>query len=426
MPLLQRRIFLDASATKDLQLLPLVCKRRGYRKLSSCEGNLRGPCPWEYDRLVVPKKAQIERFPETDVPRHTNADLVRAFLEHIPAGVYFKDRASRFVGISRSLAERFGLTSPEMAMGKTDFDIFSDEHAKQAFEDEQEIIRSGVAILNKEEKETWPDGSETWVLTTKLPWTDGAGRVLGTMGISQDITQRKRAELELQNYKERLELLVSQRTAELVRVNLQLEQDIAARKLAELALAEKAAELARSNQILENISLTDDLTGLYNRKGFLALAAHRVKLANRNREPFSIAFIDLDDLKDINDSYGHLEGDRALRDTASLLRECFRDSDIIARLGGDEFAIFVAEADEGQIAQRIEERLRDRERNSPPRGYVLALSIGIVVSHNSQEEEVESLLKRADGLMYQHKKGKSKPVRRRSLARVPRAGTAQH
>lgn len=371
------------------------------------------------------KRAQIEPFPKRDVPRHTNADLVRAFLEHIPAGVYFKDRESRFVGISRSLAERFGLDDAELAIGRTDFDIFSEEHAQQAFEDEQEIIRSGVPILNKEEKETWPNRSETWVLTTKLPWTDSAGRILGTMGISQDITQRKRAEQELQDYKEHLELLVAQRTAELLRVNLQLEQDIAARKVAEQALAEKAAELARSNQILENISLTDDLTGLYNRKGFLALAAHRVKLANRNREPFSIAFIDLDDLKDINDSFGHLEGDRALRDTASLLRECFRESDIIARLGGDEFAIFVAEADEGQIAQRIEERLHERTRNSPPRGYSLALSIGIVASRDAQEDEVEALLKRADGLMYEHKKGKSKPPRRRSVARVPRAGTAR-
>ncbi|HET8827603.1 MAG TPA: diguanylate cyclase [Terriglobales bacterium] len=374
---------------------------------------------------MAPKKAQIEGVPEMNTPKHTNEDLVRAFLEHVPASVYFKDRQSRFVRISKSQAEKFGLANPDLAIGKTDFDMFSEEHAHQAFDDEQEIIRSGVPILNKEEKETWPDGTETWVLTTKLPWTDAAGRILGTMGISQDITQRRRAEQEVQNYKEHLELLVAQRTAELVRVNLQLERDIAARRVAEQALAEKAAELARSNQILENISLTDDLTGLYNRKGFLALAAHRVKLANRNREPFSIAFIDLDDLKEINDSFGHLEGDRALRDTASLLRECFRESDILARLGGDEFAIFVAEADEGQIAQRIEERLNERERNSPPRGYPLSLSMGIVVSDNSLEEEVEALLKRADSLMYQQKKGKTKPVRKRSLGRAPRAGTAR-
>ena len=350
------------------------------------------------------KKAQLVRHDFSSSPSHTNEDLVRAFLEHIPAGVYFKDLESRFVRISRSLAARFGLKDPDLAISKTDFDVFSEEHAKQAFADEQEIIRTGKPILNKEEKETWPDGTETWVLTTKLPWTDAAGEILGTMGISQDITQRKRAEQELQRYKQGLELLVGERTAELLRVNAQLERDIAARKLAEQALAEKAAELARSNQILENISLTDDLTGLYNRKGFLALAAHRVKLAHRNREPFSVAFIDLDKLKDINDTLGHLEGDRALRDAANLLRECFRESDIVARLGGDEFAIFIAEADEGQIARRIQENLGARQR-STERVYTLSLSVGIVVSDSSHEEEdIEDLLKRADRLMYEDKR----------------------
>lgn len=346
--------------------------------------------------VAVPKRIQLERVPELVARQDKNADLVRAFFEHIPAGVYFKDRESRFVGMSRTLMNRFGLRSPHDALGKTDFDIFSEEHARQAFEDEQEIIRTGQPIVNKEEKETWPDGRETWVLTTKLPWLDASGQILGTMGISQDITDRKRAEQELQTYKERLESLVAQRTAELVRVNVQLERDIAARKVAERALAEKAAELARSNQILENISLTDDLTGLYNRKGFLALAAHRVKLANRNGEPFSIAFLDLDDLKQINDTFGHLEGDRALRDTANLLRECFRESDILARLGGDEFSIFIAEANEGQIARRIRERLAAHERHSKRR-YKLSFSIGIVGCDNAGEEDIESLLKQADG-----------------------------
>ena len=349
------------------------------------------------------KKSQKTPVPKKDAPKHTNEDLVRAFLEHIPAGVYFKDTKSRFVRVSRSQAERFGFNEPDTAIGKTDFDIFSEEHARQAFEDEQEIVRTGNPILNKEEKETWPDRAETWVLTSKLPWTDAAGRILGTMGISQDITQRKRAELELQKYKEGLEMLVAKRTAELVRVNLQLERDIAARKSAENALAEKAAELVRSNQILENMSLTDDLTGLYNRKGFLALASHRVKLANRNEEPFCIAFIDLDDLKEINDSFGHLEGDRALKDTANLLRECFRESDIIARLGGDEFAIFIAEADEGQIARRIQERLSAHARRSD-RPYGLSLSMGIVASGQLRDDDIEALLKRADELMYEQKR----------------------
>jgi len=218
---------------------------------------------------------------------------------------------------------------------------------------------------------------------------------------------------------------VAKRTTELVRVNLELERDIAARRAAEQALAQKAAELARSNLILENISLTDDLTGLYNRKGFLALAEHRVKLANRNLEPFSVAFVDLDDLKEINDTFGHLEGDRALRETANLLRECFRESDIIARLGGDEFAIFIAEADEGQIARRIQERLSAHESKSERR-YPLSFSMGIVVSDNSHEDDVEVLLKRADERMYEQKKARSKPPRRRQVGKTANGRTTLH
>jgi diguanylate cyclase (GGDEF)-like protein/PAS domain S-box-containing protein len=374
--------------------------------------------------IYLPKNTKLAQAAEPAALQHTNEDLLRAFLEHVPAGVYFKDRQSRFVRISRSLAARFGFSDPELAIGKTDFEIFSEEHAKQAFADEQEIIHTGITIVGKEEKETWPDGSETWVLTTKLPLKDNAGRVLGTMGISQDITERKRVEQELQEYRDGLENLVAKRTTELVRVNLELERDIAARKMAEQALAEKAAELARSNQILENISLTDDLTGLYNRKGFLALAEHRVKLANRNREAFSVAFLDLDELKQINDTYGHLEGDRALKDTANLLRDCFRESDIVARLGGDEFAVFIAEADQAKIAQRIQKKLA--ALNSPPgRRYPLSFSMGIVASDVSKDAEMEILLKRADGLMYEQKNRKSKSPRRRALGRAAAARTSR-
>ncbi len=365
------------------------------------------------------KKNQLAQASELAALEHTNEDLLRAFLEHIPACVYFKDRQSRFVRISQSQAEKFGFSDPELVTGKTDFQIFSEEHAKQAFADEQEIIRTGIPVIDKEEKETWPDGRETWVLTTKLPLKDSAGRVLGTMGISQDITERKRVEQELELYRAGLEQLVANRTAELMCVNLELERDIAARRVTEKALAEKAAELARSNQILENISLTDDLTGLYNRKGFLALAEHREKLANRNREPFSVAFVDLDGLKQINDTFGHLEGDRALKDTANLLRDCFRESDIIARLGGDEFAVFIAEADQANIAQRIRAKLAELNL-APGRRYALSFSMGIVASDLSQDTDMEILLKRADSLMYQEKrKARSGP---RPKRRVKQAG----
>lgn len=332
-------------------------------------------------------------------------DLLNIFLEHIPDGVYFKDRESRFVRISRSLAMRFGLEDSSEAIHKTDFDMFSEEHAKQAFADEQEIVRTGKPILEKEEKETWPDGHDSWVLSTKLPLLNEQGDIIGIMGISRDITERKHSELELGQYRAHLEELVANRTAQLLATNQQLERDVAARKLAEQQLALKAEELARSNAVLENLSLIDDLTGLYNRKGFLALANHRMKLAYRNDEDFSIAFVDLDGLKEINDTFGHQEGNRALTDTANVLRDCFRESDILARLGGDEFAIFISEADRRKIAGRILERLADCNA-CPGRRYHLSLSMGIVCGDATKDSDLETLLGRADALMYEQKRHK--------------------
>ena len=125
-------------------------------------------------------------------------ELLEAFLEHIPDNVYFKDRDSRFVCISRAMADYFGLAGPERALGKTDSDIFSSVHADQALADEQEIIRTGLAKIGIEEKETWPDGHESWALTTKVPLKDRHGEIIGTMGISHNITDRKQAELRIQ------------------------------------------------------------------------------------------------------------------------------------------------------------------------------------------------------------------------------------
>ena len=335
----------------------------------------------------------------------TQEDLLHAFLEHVPDGVYFKDRESRFVRISRALALRFGMNDPSEAVGKTDFDVFGSEHAQQAFADEQAIIRTGEPVIEKEEREIWPDGRETWVLTTKLPMTDDKGTIIGTMGISRDITERKRIETELHEHGLHLEELVSRRTAELQRAKEQLERDIAARKAAEQDLAQKARELALANAQLENLSLLDDLTGLYNRKGFLALVNHRVKLARRQSEPFSVAFMDLDGLKQINDTFGHHAGNQALVDAANVLRESFRESDVAARLGGDEFAVFIAEADEHKIRGRLLHKLA-AHNHAAGREYVLSFSVGIVTSHSAPEVEIDDLLAKADSLMYQQKREK--------------------
>ncbi len=117
--------------------------------------------------------------------------LVDTLLDTIPDRIYFKDLQSRFIRITRSQAKAFGLNDPKSAIGKTDFDFFTEEHARTAFEDEQNILRTGNPVIGLIEKETWPDREATWVLTTKMPLRDEAGENIGTFGISRDITELK-------------------------------------------------------------------------------------------------------------------------------------------------------------------------------------------------------------------------------------------
>jgi len=121
--------------------------------------------------------------------------LLQNLLDNIPDKIYFKDTESRFIQVNLGMAKRFGLQSPEEAIGKTDFDFFTYEHAVEAFTAEKEIVRTGNGLVGKEEKETWPDGSVTWVSTTKLPLKDNYGKIVGTFGISRDITPNKLADL---------------------------------------------------------------------------------------------------------------------------------------------------------------------------------------------------------------------------------------
>ena len=128
--------------------------------------------------------------------------LLDTLLATLPDNIYFKDRTSRFLRIGHAMAARFGLADPAEAIGKTDFDFFTDTHAVQARQDEVQLMESGDSVLRLEEQETWPDGRVTWVETTKLPLRNAQGEVVGTFGISRDITERKRAEIALVEAKE--------------------------------------------------------------------------------------------------------------------------------------------------------------------------------------------------------------------------------
>lgn len=148
-------------------------------------------------------------------------DLLRALLDTVPDAIYFKDLDSRFIRASRALAEKFGVKDPRHLQGKSDFHFFTAEHALPAYEDEQRIIRTGEPVLNKTEKETWPDGRVTWVRTSKIPYRNRSGRIVGTIGVSKDITDLIQTERALEQARD--DALQAARLKEAILANMSRE-----------------------------------------------------------------------------------------------------------------------------------------------------------------------------------------------------------
>jgi len=137
------------------------------------------------------------------------SNLLASLFDNTPDNIYFKDKKSRFVAVSKSMAEWLGAPSAEEMIGKTDFDYFTKEHAESAYHDEQQIIKNGKPIEAKIEKETRPDGRITWVSTSKIPRYDEEGKIIGTLGISRDVTQRKEMEEQLKKREARDRAILS-------------------------------------------------------------------------------------------------------------------------------------------------------------------------------------------------------------------------
>lgn len=282
----------------------------------------------------------------------TERDLLDAFLEHIPDRVYFKDLDSRFLRISRSKATVCGLADPAEAVGMTDADTFSSVHADEAFQDEQEIIRTGRSIVGKEEALIWPDGSESWALTTKVPLRNRWGQIIGTMGISHDITDRKQAEAQIRY-----------------------------------------------------MALHDALTGLPNRILLQDRLAQAIALASRNREQVAVLMLDLDHFKNINDSLGHYIGDRLLEAVSVRLKECLRKSDVVARFGGDEFVFCLPSVAATQDIERVAHKIL-ATLTSPfqVEGHELQIGASIgICQYPIHGVSPEILLQSADAAMYEAK-----------------------
>jgi diguanylate cyclase (GGDEF)-like protein/PAS domain S-box-containing protein len=310
--------------------------------------------------IVIAGKQEAVYAIYRDITKHKRAEealwkeqmSMSALMENIPDHIYFKDTASRFLRVNSAMARSFGLHAVVDAVGKTDADFFSEEHANPALAAEQEIMRTGQPLTNIEEKETWSDGSVSWVVTTKLPLRDLDGRIIGICGISSDITERKQME-----------------------------------------------------QKLEEMATHDFLTGLPNRVLLLDRFTIAAALAHRNKARIAVMSLDLDKFKSINDTLGHDAGDQVLKVISTRLVRILRASDTFARVGGDEFISVMMETDHIEEATAIANKILDsftEPLSIAGHQLHLSTSIGIAI-YPENGEDLETLTKKSDAAMYYSK-----------------------
>ena len=184
-------------------------------------------------------------------------------------------------------------------------------------------------------------------------------------------------------------------------------KDKKGRIIAGIEVVRNISRRKKMHEKLKTVALTDELTGLFNRRGFLTLAEQQRKVANRSKKGMSLLYLDLDGMKAINDELGHDAGDQALTDTAAILKDSFRESDIIARMGGDEFAVLLAEPSEEKVehilVNHIEDSLKKFNKKSK-RDYELLLSMGVAHYDPENQCSIDDLMKQADELMYEDKR----------------------
>jgi diguanylate cyclase (GGDEF)-like protein/PAS domain S-box-containing protein len=280
---------------------------------------------------------------------------MRNLLASAEERIFFKDRESRFLFVSVGwLCAYQNGRSLEDVIGKTDFDIFSTAHATEAFEDEQRIIRTGEPLVGKVQRETFHDRPDAWSSTTKQPLFDESGEIIGTFGLSRDIT------------------------------------------------AQVDAEAALTYQALH-----DSVTGLANRPALMERVGQALADRDRRSARLALLFIDLDDFKRINDTRGHEIGDRVLRDVGRSLSHIARRGDTVARFGGDEFVVLCTEVRDANDVQLICDRVM-RAVGAPqrdgPHDLTVTCSVGAVLSSTCSAGPDE-LLQQADIAMYAAKRG---------------------
>ena len=276
----------------------------------------------------------------------------RTAFDYAAIGMALVSPAGKWLRVNHSLCGIVGYSESELL--KTDFQAIT--HEDDLGNDLAQIYRmlAGELLTCQVEKRyLHKDGQEVWALTSISLIRDAQGAPIHFIFQIEDITERKRAE-----------------------------------------------------GAIKTLSLVDELTGLYNRRGFLAFSEQHLISVQRANKSLMVVYADLDGLKQINDSFGHKEGDRALMKTAEILRETFRSSDVLGRLGGDEFTVFAAVEPEGGV-ETVMARLNDNllkynSQNASP--YRLSISVGLAFMHPDESQTVEELMAQADESMYKNKR----------------------
>lgn len=311
-----------------------------------------------------PKGLTARRAPRR---RPDGEDRYKALVEQLPVGVYRTTPEGLFVEANAALARMLGFRRPRdlFTCNVKDFYVRGDDRARHLAKLSTKHTAFQEFELHK------ADGRKFWVRDYCRSIKRPNGRIAHCDGILVDITERKTTErkLELANRKLRL-----------------------------------------SNEKLANLSISDLLTGLYNRRGFFQFGLQQMKIAKRLKKDNFLVFLDIDNLKEVNDTHGHATRDLLLQGVGSVLKKTLRESDVVGRIGGDEFAVLAMRSrgmGERSLLTRIEESVEACRVKGFPRLRV-SVSMGLVRIDPQKYQQLDDFLAHADFLMYQEKRNKER------------------